>query len=82
MLTCAGCGDDSEGQAEKTKFEIDESHDRGPLTVHIRLDKAKLTIAETLLLELEATIEPGYEVRMPKIDAVLESFGIVDWNNL
>ena len=82
MLSCTGCGDGSEGQADKTKFEIDEPHERGPLTVHIRLDKAKLTIAETLLLELEATIEPGYEVKMPKVDAVLESFGIIDWNNL
>ncbi|HUT46317.1 MAG TPA: hypothetical protein VMX36_08515, partial [Sedimentisphaerales bacterium] len=30
----------------------------------------------------EAAIEPGYEVRMPKVDKVLESFGIVDWDNL
>jgi hypothetical protein len=82
MLACGGCGDGAEDQSDKTKFEIDKPYERGPLTVHVRLDKAKLTIAETLLLELEATIEPGYEVRMPKIDAVLEKFGIVDWNNL
>lgn len=81
-LACAGCGDGSEGEAEKGKFEVDKSYDRGPLTVHLRLDKGKLTIAETLLLELEATIEPGYEVRMAKVDAVLENFGIVDWKNL
>jgi len=82
MLVCGGCRDGSEGEAEKARFEIDEPYDRGPLTVHVRLDKGKLTIAETLLLELEATIEPGYEVRMPKVDAVLVNFGIVDWNNL
>jgi hypothetical protein len=41
-----------------------------------------MTIAETVLLELEAAIEPGYEVRMPKVDKVLESFGIVDWDNM
>lgn len=82
MLACAGCGDGADDQADKTEFEIDKLHERGPLTVHVRLDKAKLTIAETLLLEFEAAIEPGYEVRMPKIDAVLENFGIVDWNNL
>jgi len=81
MLACAGCGDGAEGRAEKTKFEIDKPYERGPLSVHVRLDKGKLTIAETLLLELEATIEPGYEVRMPKVDAVLEHFGILDWDN-
>jgi phage gp46-like protein len=34
-----------------------------------------------LLLELEAAVEPGYEVQMPKVDKVLESFGMVDWDN-
>ncbi|MBN2269184.1 MAG: hypothetical protein JXN61_01130 [Sedimentisphaerales bacterium] len=76
-----GCGD-RRGQAEKTKFEIDKPYERGPLSVRVRIDKSKLTIAETLLLELEATVEPGYEARMPKVDAVLEHFGILDWDNL
>ena len=82
MLTYTGCRDSSEGRAETVEFEIDKSYERGPLSVHVRLDKDKLTIAETLWLELQATIEPGYEVRMPKVDKVLESFGIVDWENL
>jgi hypothetical protein len=40
-----------------------------------------MTIAETGLLELEAAVETGYEVRMPKVGEVLENFGIVDWDN-
>ncbi|MHC4582487.1 MAG: DUF4381 domain-containing protein [Planctomycetota bacterium] len=67
--------------AETSEFEIDKDFERGPLTVHVRADKAKITIAETLLLELEAAIEPGYEVQMPKVDKVLENFGIVDWDS-
>ncbi len=82
LAACAGCKERSESKAEKTGFEIDKQYERGPLSVHVRVDKSKLTIAETLLLELEAVIEPGYEVRMPKVDKVLENFGIVDWNNL
>jgi hypothetical protein len=35
-----------------------------------------------VILELEAAIEPSYELRMPKVDRVLENFGIVDWDNL
>jgi len=50
--------------------------------VHVRIDKAKMTIAETVLLELEAAVEPGYKVSMPKVDKVLENCGIVDWDNL
>ena len=77
----SGCKEQSDS-AEKIEFEIDKEYDRGPLSVHVRLDKSKLTIAETLLLEFEAVTEPGYEVRMPKVDKVLENFGIIDWNNL
>lgn len=82
LLVCAGCEKSTDSGAKKSAFEIDKDFERGPLTVHVRADKAKLTIAETLLLELEAAIEPGYEVQMPKVDKVLESFGIVDWDNL
>jgi hypothetical protein len=82
LAACAGCKERSESRAEKTEFEIDKQYERGPLSVHVRIDQSKLTIAETLLLEFEAVIEPGYEVRMPKVDKVLEYFGIVDWNNL
>ena len=82
LSLCAGCGKSPDGKAGKSQFEIDKDYERGPLTVHVRAEKATMTIAETVLLELEAAIEPGYEVRMPKVDKVLESFGIVDWDNL
>ena len=82
LFVCDGCKKDTGAKSEKTEFEIDKDYQRGPLTVHIRADKAKMTIAETVLLELEAAIGPGYEVQMPKVDRVLENFGIVDWDNL
>lgn len=82
LAACAGCREKSQSRAEKVDFEIDKQYERGPLSVHVRIDKSKLTIAETLLLEFEAIIEPGYEVQMPKVNKVLENFGIVDWNNL
>ena len=78
----AGCKKDADSGAGQTEFAIDKKYERGPLTVHVRLDKATLTIAETVLLELEAAIEPDYEVRMPKVGEKLENFGIVDWDNL
>jgi len=82
LLICAGCEKTTNNKEQTKEFEIDKDYQRGPLTVHIRVDKAKATIADTILLELEATVEPGYEVKMPKVDKVLENFGIVDWDNL
>ena len=72
-----GCEKNTGGKKE-TKFEIDKDYQQGPVTVHVRVDKAKITIADTFLLELEAASGPGFEVRMPKVDKVLENFGIVD----
>jgi len=82
LMACSGCDKGTQSKGKKTEFEIDKVYERGPLTVHVRLDKAKMTIADTVLLELEAAIEPDYEVQMPKVDKVLEHFGIVDWSNL
>ena len=82
LLILAGCRKDDGGKGGKDEFEIDKLYERGSLTVHIQLDKSKITIAETTLLRIEATVEQGYEVDMPKVAEVLENFGIVDCDNL
>lgn len=82
LLGLTGCKKNTSAENAGKKFEIDKEYQRGPLVVHVRVDKAKVTIADTILLELEAGVEPGYEVKMPKVDKVLENFGIVDWDNL
>ncbi len=82
LLIAAGCGKGAKEAATKTAFEVDEVYERGPAVVHVRLDKTKMTIADTVLLQFEATLQPGYQVQMPKVDKALESFGLVDWDNL
>lgn len=77
-----GCKKKPAEKNAKTEFEIDKEYQRGPLTAHVRVDKAKMNIAQTVLLELSAALEPGYELQMPAVDKVLENFGIVDWDNL
>ena len=81
LLVGAGCEKSTDSRGEKTGYEIDKVYERGPLTAHVRVDKGKMTIADTLVLELEAAVQPPYEVRMPKVGEVLENFGIVDWDN-
>jgi len=82
LMVCPGCKKTTEDKGQTKEFEIDKDYRRGPLMVHVRVDKAKATIAETILLELEASVESGFEVRMPKVDKLLENFGIIDWDNL
>ena len=82
LVVCTGCEKSNDTTSSKIEFEVDKEFQRGPLTAHVRIDKPKINIAQTITLELEAAIEPGYEVQMPKIDEVLENFGILDWDNL
>ena len=82
MLTVTGCKKTGRAGQKSVKYEIDKSYSRGPLTAHVRVDKNKVTIADTIRLEFETAIDPAYDVNMPKIDAeVLANFGIVDWHN-
>jgi hypothetical protein len=82
MLACIGCEKSRDNTSETKKFEIDKKYDRGPLTAHVRIDKSKITIADTITLELEAAVDPNYDVNMPNMNEALTNFGIVDWTNL
>jgi hypothetical protein len=82
LLVCLGCKKTGTVAVKNPVFEINKSYQQGPMTVHIRVDKSKITIAGTLWLELETAIGLGYEVNMPTVDKSLENFGIVDWQNL
>ncbi|MBN2021025.1 MAG: hypothetical protein JW749_12475 [Sedimentisphaerales bacterium] len=81
FLSFAGCKKSDQAPSGAAAFEIDKSYSRGPLTAHIRIDKSRITIADTLWLEFQTVIEAGYEVNMPKVEGLLEHFGIVDWQN-
>ena len=82
LLVCSGCKKTGTVAVKNPVFEINKSYQQGPMTVHIRVDKSKITIADTFWLEFETAIGSGYDVNMPKVDKVLENFGIVDWQNL
>jgi hypothetical protein len=81
LLALGGCSkkQDAGGSAD---FQIDKDFQRGPLTVHLRLSKSSLTIAQTFLLQIESTIQDGYELTMPKIDPLLQTFGLLDFHDL
>jgi hypothetical protein len=78
----SGCKGEKSPQAKGAPYAVDKVYERGPLTVHVRLDQAKVSIAQTLGLELEAQIQSGYKLTMPKIDKALENLGLADWESV
>ncbi len=63
------------------KFEIDQVTTRGPLTVHVRVSKSEISLADELELEIEASIKEGYQAELPRFGEKLEQFGIRDYRN-
>jgi hypothetical protein len=88
MVTCAlllsglGCKKAGSSAQNKPVFEIDKVYQKGPLTAHIRVDKGKITIAQTLLVDVETAIGAGYEVNAPQIGKDSNNFGVLDKQNL
>ncbi|MCP4455577.1 MAG: protein BatD [Planctomycetes bacterium] len=76
-LGLTGCDKTASSPGDKA-FAIDREFPRGPLTVHVRVDSNSVSIAQLLTVELEAAIQPGYTVKMPPVDKLLQQFGIVD----
>ena len=69
-----GCRDEKTSQAKSPEFEIDKTFERGPLTVHVKLEKDRFSIADTVWLQLQANIKQGYELQMPALADVLAEF--------
>lgn len=83
LLAALACREErANPDPQSQSFAIDQTQERGPLVVHVRVDANSISIAETLLLQFEATLSPGYTLEMPRIDGVLRQFGILDWDNL
>ena len=81
LVAALGC-DRQDGPADaEDQWALDKVFEKGPLTVHVKLDKDTLTIAETLQLRLEASIAEGYDLTMPSLVEVLGKyeFGVLDF---
>ena len=79
-----GCDDGKQAGDREKAFEIDRKFERGPLTIHVKVQKEKITIADTLRVRLEATIDKGYEVTMPAVAEFLAKenrWGILDYES-
>jgi len=84
LVVGLGCDDGNQTGDREKSFEIDRKFERGPLTVQVKVQKEKITIADTLWVRLEATIDEGYEVTMPAVAEFLAKenrWGILDYES-
>ena len=83
LLCLAGCKERADHATKTpTSYAIDNSYDKGPLTVHVRVDAEQVKLSGLLTLELSATIGSEYEVQFPAVAESLKQFGIRDWKDM
>ena len=59
--------------------EIRKEYRKGPVCVRLAADKDAVSIAESVLLTIEAEVEEGFEAELPQFGEKLGEFGIRDY---
>ncbi len=60
-------------------FELEETATRGPLEVTVRVEKKEISLAAVNRVEVEAKIDPGYEVLFPDLLSGFSSLIVRDF---
>ncbi len=76
-----GCEVGETSAAETPAFAVDRPFERGPLTVHVRLDKDTITIAEHLRLVVVTALQEGYTLDEPQLGQQLGGWSIGDYTS-
>lgn len=82
LTLCAGCSRDRPQTAPDAEFAIEKAYTEGALSVKLKLSADRIEISGLLILQIEATTGPGYEVRMPNVSETLTRLAIRDWRSL
>ena len=80
-LFVIGCEVGETSAAETTAFAVDRPFERGPLTVHVRLDKDTITIAEQVRLVVVTALQEGYTLDEPQLGQQLGGWSIGDYTS-
>jgi hypothetical protein len=83
LLFLSGCDQDKKAETKQTEFAVDKEFKKGPLTVHVKVDRNEISIADTLLLRLEATIDETYDLTIPRVAELLNPYelGLLDFQS-
>ena len=77
-LFVVGCEGGETSAAETPAFAVGRPFERGPLTVHVRLDKDTITIAEQVRFVVVTALQEGYTLDEPQLGQQLGGWSIGD----
>ncbi len=79
LVSWLSCGNGEEQEKAEESYQINRQYRRGPAVFRVAVSREEITIADRVDLLLEARVEEGYQVRLPRFGDKLEQFGIVDY---
>lgn len=71
------CREETE-EGEPTRFSVEKKRTSGPVTVITRVSRDRITIADSIQIEVEAVSEPGWEIELPAFADDTEAFSVSD----
>jgi len=81
LMSCGGAGKPETGALRPKAGEIGREYHKGPFCVRLLADKDSMSIAESVVLPVEAEVEQGYDAELPKFGEKLGEFGIRDYRD-
>lgn len=80
FLAWGGCAKKEGGTEDEDRGAVVKEYRRGPLSVEATLSSDQISIAETVELGFECTIEDGFELATREANDVLGDFEVVDFD--
>jgi hypothetical protein len=78
-MSCGGNGKPEVEALGSKSSAISKEYRRGPFCVRLLVDKDSISIAESVVLTIEAEVEEGFEAELPRFGDKLGEFGIRDY---
>lgn len=81
LISCNATGKPEAVAVPPDGAAIKREYRKGPLRARLVVDKDSVTIAESIILTIEAEVEEGFEAELPKFGEKLGEFGIRDYRD-
>jgi hypothetical protein len=81
LCLLTACGDNEKETAETPgqEFAINKEYTSGPCTLGIHIDKQEITIAESVTMTINVTVNKEYTIEFPEFGENLDQFSIQDF---
>jgi hypothetical protein len=79
LLLC--CNKEKKSETGTPEYEINKEYTSGPCTLVVKISKKEISIAESLTMIINVTVDKEYNIKLPEFGENLDQFSITDFYN-